>query len=367
LSAITAIRAYRHWQPFAEGTYGTSGGSADGFDAVVVAVETASGVTGWGEMAPLGSFYSEAFAGGARAGVAELAPQLLGLDAAQPRALAERMGALLRGHPYVRSALDMACWDAAARERGQALCEALGGRFGDAVDLYRSVQPLSPEEAADLARRLVGSGYRRLQVKVGGDPSLDADRLRAVRDAVGPDVALVADANGGWTSAAAIRFTGLTDDVDHALEQPCATLQECAAVRRRCRVPMLLDESIVTLDDLLAVRSDGTADGVTIKLSRVGGVTPAALLRDVAAASGLVVTVEDTGGASIDTSAMVHMSLSTPERVRGATVDFNAWVTADNATGMPAPSDGRLASPPGPGLGVDVLEETLGDPFVHAR
>ena len=96
---------------------------------MVVAVATAGGATGWGEMAPLGSFYSAAFAAGARAGVAELAPQLLGLDAAQPRLLANRMAELLRGHPYVRSAIDMACWDAAARERGQPLCEALGGRL----------------------------------------------------------------------------------------------------------------------------------------------------------------------------------------------------------------------------------------------
>jgi L-alanine-DL-glutamate epimerase-like enolase superfamily enzyme len=367
LSAIAAIRAYRHWQPFAEGSYGTSGGTADGFDAVVVAVETAAGVTGWGEMAPLGSFYSDAFAAGARVGVAELAPQLLGHDAAQPRALAERMGKQLRGHPYVRSAIDMACWDAAAREHGRPLCEALGGRFGDSAELYRSVPPMPPDEAAALAKRLARSGYGRLQVKVGGDPAVDADRLRAVRDAVGPSLPIVADANGGWTSAAAIRFTRLAEDVDHALEQPCATLAECAVVRRRCSVPMLLDEAIVTLDDLLAVRSGGIADGITIKLSRVGGLTPAALLRDVAVESGLVVTVEDTGGASIDTSAMVHMSLSTPERVRGATVDFNAWVTADNATGMPSPANGRLAPAPGPGLGVEVLVEALGEPFVDVR
>ena len=366
MSAITAIRAYRHWQPFAEGTYGTSGGTADGFDAVVVAVETAAGVTGWGEMAPLGSFYSDAFAAGARAGVAELAPYLMGLDAAQPRMLASRMGTLLRGHPYVRSAIDMACWDAAAREHGQPLCEALGGRFGDSVELYRSIPPMPPAEASALGARLVAAGYRRLQVKVGGDPAVDAERLRAVRDAVGPDVRLVADANGGWTSADATRFAGMAEDVDHSLEQPCPTLAECAVVRRRCRVPMLLDESIVSLDDLLAVQSGGIADGVTIKLSRVGGITPAALMRDVAAEAGLVVTVEDTGGASIDTAAMVHMSLSTPGRARGATVDFNAWVTEDNATGMPAPVEGRLAAPAGPGLGVEVLVDTLGEPFVEA-
>jgi L-alanine-DL-glutamate epimerase-like enolase superfamily enzyme len=366
LSAITAIRAYRQWQPFAEGTYSTSGGSADGFDSVVVAVDTAAGVTGWGEMAPLGSFYSEAFAAGARAGVAELAPQLLGLDAGQPRALAERMAELLRGHPYVRSAIDMACWDATARERGQPLCEALGGRFGDAVELYRSIPPYAPDDAAAMARRLVDSGYRRLQVKVGGDPAVDAERLAAVRDAAGPDVRLVADANGGFGSAAAIRFCGLAASVDHALEQPCSTIAECASVRRRCTVPMLLDESIVTLGDLLEVRANGIADGVTIKLSRVGGITPAALVRDVAAEAGLEVTVEDTGGASIDTAAMVHMSLSTPSRARAATVDFNAWVTVDNASGMPAPEDGRLAAPHGPGLGVTVLADALGDPFVDA-
>ena len=367
MSAITAIRAYRHWQPFAEGTYGTSGGTADGFDAVVVAVDTAAGVTGWGEMAPLGSFYSDAFAAGARAGVDELAPQLLGMDTGQPRLLAARMEALLRGHPYVRSALDMACWDAAAQERGQPLCEALGGRFGEAAELYRSVPPLPPVEAADVGRRFAESGYRRLQVKVGGDPSVDADRLRAVREAVGSDVPLIADANGGWTTAAAIRFAAMTAGVDHSLEQPCAGLAECAVVRGRCGVPMLLDESIVTLHDLLAVVSGGIADGVTIKLSRVGGLTPASLLRDVAVGAGLVVTVEDTGGATIDTAAMVHMSLSTPEPARGATVDFNAWVTADNARGMPAPSDGRVAAPAGPGLGIEVLPETLGDPFVDVR
>ena len=172
MSAITAIRAYRHWQPFAEGSYGTSGGSAEGFDAVVVAVDTASGVTGWGEMAPLGSFYSDAFAAGARAGVAELAPQLLGMDAAQPRALARRMGALLRGHPYVRSAIDMACWDAAARERGQPLCEALGGRFGDTVELYRSVPPLAVDDAA-------GQGQTALVHGLGNELELNGRRKGA--------------------------------------------------------------------------------------------------------------------------------------------------------------------------------------------
>ena len=365
MTAITTIRGYRQWQPFAEGSYATSGGSADGFDSVVVAVSLESGITGWGEMAPLGAFYSEAFPAGARAGVAELAPRLLGVDAAQPRLVAARMDEVMRGQAYAKSALDMACWDAAAREQGRPLCEMLGGRFGDAADLYRSLPPTAPAEAAAAARRHLAAGYRRLQVKVGGDPLEDAERLAAVRDTAGTGVQLVADANGGWSTADAIRFLRAADG-DYLLEQPCASLEECAIVRRRCPVPMLLDESIDSLGALLAAWRAGTADGVTIKLSRVGGITRAVLIRDTAVELGLRVTVEDTGGADIDTAAMLHMTLSTPASQRGPTVDFNAWVTVQNASGLAAPDSGRLAPAPGAGLGVDVLEDALGEPFLRA-
>ena len=365
MTAITGVRAYRQWQPFAAGAYGTSGGTAEGFDAVVVALDTAAGITGWGEMAPLGSFYSEAFAAGARAGVAELAPVLIGLDAAQPRLVARRMGEEMRGQAYVKSALDMACWDAAARQQGRPLCEALGGRFGDAADLYRSVPPLPAAQAAALAAAHVADGYRRLQVKVGGDPREDADRLEAVRDAAGGGVTLVVDANGGWSSGDALRFVRAAGDVGYELEQPCPSIEECMIVRARCPVPMLLDESIDSMRSLLAAWRAGAADGVTIKLSRVGGVTPAATMRDVAAELGLRVTVEDTGGADIDTAAMVQLTLSTPAPARGATVDFNTWVTVRNGTGLPAAAAGRLGLPSGPGLGVEVLEDELGEPFLR--
>jgi cis-L-3-hydroxyproline dehydratase len=362
---ITAVRAYRQLQPFVEGTYATAGGSADGFDSLIVAVDTDAGVTGWGEMAPLGAFYADAFAAGARAGIAELAPYLIGADPCQPRRLVRLMDAAMRGQPYVKSALDMACWDAAARLHGQPLCEALGGRFGDAVDLYRSLPPGDPGAAAELALRHVAAGYRRLQVKVGGDPTLDAQRLAAVREAVGADIVLYADANGGWPTAAARRFLAATAGIAHTLEQPCASLEECAALRAHCPHPLVLDESIDSLAALVRAHRDVRADGVTIKIARVGGVTRAAALRDVAVELGLTVTVEDTGGATIGTAAMLHLSLSTPEPHRIHTVDFTDWVTVANADGLPARAGGRLAAPTAPaapGLGVTVRAESLGDP-----
>ncbi len=362
---ITGVLAYRQLQPFAAGPYSTSGGTAEGFDSVIVAVETDEGVTGWGEMAPLGAFYSDAFPAGARAGVAELAPRLIGADPCQPRRLVELMDAAMRGQPYVKSALDMACWDAAARLHGQPLCEALGGRFGAAVDLYRSLSPGPAAAVVARARSHIDAGYLRLQVKVGGDPEADAARLAAVREAVGAEVVIFADANGAFTTAAARRFLLATAGLDYTLEQPCVSIEECAALRPHCPHPLVLDESIVSLEALLHARRDAGADGVTIKIARVGGVTRAAALRDVAVELGLTVTVEDTGGATIDTAAMLHLSHSTPESHRAHTVDFTEWVTVANADGLPGRAGGRRAAPAAPGLGVTVRTESLGEPFLR--
>lgn len=360
---ITGIRAFRQLQPFRDGHYATSGGTASGFDSVLVAVDTDQEVTGWGEAAPLGSFYSEAFPSGARAGVAELAPHLIGEDAAQPVRLVRRMDTVMRGQPYIKSALDMACWDAAARGHGQPLCEALGGRFGDSVALYRSIPPVAPAAAAELARRHLHGGYRRLQVKVGGDPAVDAERLAAVRAAAGPEVVLYADANGGWSTGDARRFLHSTANLQYTLEQPCGSLDECRTVRAACPHPLVLDESITSARELLRAWSDGIADGVTVKIARLGGITRAAAVRDLAVELGLAVTVEDTGGASIDTAAMIHLSLSTPVELRTHTVDFSSWVTVANAEGVPAARNGTLSAPVGPGLGVYVHEPALGEPF----
>ena len=363
-SRITQIAVYRQWQPFAAGPYVCRDHREEGNDSTVVVLTTADGSVGLGEVAPLGSFYSVAFADGARAGIALLAPLLLGLDATQPRALRSLLDTAMLGHPYVKSALDMACWDLAARRAGQPLCEALGGRFGDGVDLYRSVSQDDPAAMAASARRFVADGYRRLQVKVGLEPGEDAERVAAVRDAVGSEIALAADANGGWTTAETRIFLRATGGLEYALEQPCMTLEECLAIRPGCDRPLIIDESIVSLESLLAARSGG-ADGLTIKLSRVGGITAASLLRDVACELGLPVAIECTGGAQIGSAAIAHVSLSTPEELRRQTIDFHAWVTVANGSGMPDSEDGRMRAPGGPGLGITADLELLGDPIMR--
>jgi L-alanine-DL-glutamate epimerase-like enolase superfamily enzyme len=360
---IVRVAAYRQLQPFRDGPYTCRGRSEDGTDSTIVLLESDDGLVGAGEMAPLGAFYAPGFAAATRAGVAELAPLLVGADPRHPRRVRRALDRAMLAQPAVKSALDMALHDLAAQAAGVPLCAYLGGRHGSSVELYRSVSQAAPAAMAASASASVAAGYRRIQVKVGGDPGEDVERVHAVRAAVPGDVVLFCDANGAWTTAQAREFLRATQGLAITVEQPCMSYEECRSLRAACPHPLVLDECIDTLPALLAAHRDGVADGVTIKIARVGGIGPAALMRDVAVELGLPVTVEDTGGSDIDTAAMAHLSLSTPEELRIHTVDFNAWVTVGNASGMPPALDGRLYAPEGPGLGVDVQREALGEPF----
>jgi cis-L-3-hydroxyproline dehydratase len=361
---VTRVRAFRQVQPLRRGNYAMGHVGSTQFDSTIVALDTDAGLTGWGEIAVISAVYGDSFAAGARAGIADLAPLLLGADPTQPKALYARLDGAMRGQPYVKSPLDMAAWDVTARAAERPLCEALGARYGDAVPLYDVVTVLPLEQAVVLAQELVAEGYRRIQVKVGTTPEADAERLAAVREAVGSEVVLYADANGAFTAATARKFLRATRELEYVLEQPCRTYAECASVRPAADRPLVLDESIVTLDDLLRAQREGVADGVTIKLQRVGGITKAVLMRDVAAELGLEVTVEDAGGASLVTAAVTHVGLGTPERVRVHTCDFHMWVSVDHGSGLPPRADGAQRPPAGPGLGIDVDLEALGEPFV---
>ena len=360
---IRRIAAYHQDQPFKEGAYRCRNRTETRFVSTLVEIETDAGLTGWGEVAPLGAFYSEAFAGGVRAGLEVLAPELLGADPREPEKLLRLMDGAMAGQADVKTPLDMALWDLVGQAAGLPLAECLGGRYGDSVALYRSLSQDDPAAMLATAERYLADGYRRLQVKVGGDPLRDAELLAAAVAAVGPEVTLFCDANGAWTSYEALRFLAATREFDYVLEQPCAGYEECLIVRRACSRPFVLDESLDSLEALLRIRTDGAADGVTIKIARFGGITRARRVRDLAVDFGLMVTVEDIGGAEIDTAAIAHLCLSTPEERRTHSVDFHNWVTASNAEGFPAIAAGRMAAPREPGLGVTPRKAGFGPPI----
>lgn len=365
---ITRILAYRVELPLREGDYKWSGGkSVVNFDSTIVRVETDAGIAGHGEVCPLGPAYLAAYAGGVRRGIAELAPHLLGEDPCQLVRLNRTMDAALKGHPYVKSGLDIACWDVFAQATGMPVCELLGGRFGEDITLYRAI---SQEAPADMAARVADyrkEGYRRFQLKVGGDPDTDIERIRAVAAKLQTGDRLVADANTGWLPHEAMRVIRAVRDVDVYIEQPCLTYEECLSVRRHCDHPFVLDECIDGLDTLLRAKADLAMDVVNLKISKLGGLTKARQARDLCVSMGIAMTLEDTWGGDIATAAIAHLAHSTPPEFRFTSTDFNSYVTVSTAEGAPQRVDGRMAASQSAGLGITPRMDVLGDPVLEVR
>ncbi len=363
---IARIFAHRVELPLVEGCYKWSGGkSVSVFDSTIVGVETDTGLIGYGEVCPLGPFYLPAYAEGVRAGLRELGPHLLGADPRELTKLNHRMDAALKGHPYVKSGIDIACWDLLGKATGLPVCVLLGGRFGESVRLYRAISQESPEEMARKVSGYRAEGYTRFQLKVGGDPDTDIERIRAVRSMLRPSDRLVADANTGWTQHEAVRVVRAVRDVDVYIEQPCLTYEECLAVRRQTDHPFVLDENVDGLDMLLRAKSDLAMDVVNLKISKLGGLTKTRQARDLCVSMGIAMTLEDSWGGDITTAAIAHLAHSTPEEYRFTSTDFNSYVTVSTADGAPQRVQGYMQAGTKPGLGITPKVDVLGSRVVE--
>ena len=197
---------------------------------------------------------------------------------------------------------------------GLPVCHLLGGRYGDDFVLYRAISQRSPQDMAENVAAYRAEGYRRFQLKVGGDPNVDIERIRAVRAALEPGDKLVADANTGWLMHEALRVVNAVHDVDVYIEQPCATYQQCLAIRERTSLPMVLDEVIDSVDMILRAAGDRAMDVVNIKISKFGGLTRASQARDFCVSLGIAMTLEDSWGGDIVDGR--HRALGTQHAAR---------------------------------------------------
>ena len=362
---ITRIAAYRVELPLHEGSYRWSGGKAVSvFDSTIVRVETDLGVVGHGEVCPLGPFYLPAYAEGVRAGIAELGPHLLGSDPRELGKLNRLMDAALKGHPYVKSGIDIACWDILGQVTGLPVCQLLGGRYGDDFVLYRAISQQAPDAMAANVDGYRREGYRRFQLKVGSDVETDIARIKAVAAVLGPGEILVADANTGWLMHEAARVVRGVRDVDVYIEQPCLSYEECLAIRRRTDHAFVLDESIDSIDPLLRARADAACDVVNLKISKLGGLTKTRQARDLCISLGVAMTLEDSWGGDITTAAIAHLAHSTPPEFLFTATDFNSYVTVSTAAGAPQRHNGRMTASTAPGLGITPRMDVLGKPRV---
>jgi L-alanine-DL-glutamate epimerase-like enolase superfamily enzyme len=274
------------------------------------------------------------------------------------------MDAALRGHPYVKSALDMACWDILGKTVGLPVVTLLGGRYSETFPLYRAISQESPDRMAEMVALYRSEGYTKFQLKVGGDPDTDVERIRRVAAGLERGDVLIADANTGWTQHQALRVVDAVREEDVYIEQPCASYQECLVVRRHTNRPFVLDEVVDSLAMVVEGARDQAMDVINLKISKVGGLTKARQIRDLCVSLGIALTIEDTWGGDIITAAIAHLAHSTPPALLFTATDFNSYVTVSNATGAPQRQNGRMAATLTPGLGVEPRWDVLGKPVI---
>jgi cis-L-3-hydroxyproline dehydratase len=365
---VTRVDVYGYDLRYAHGDYVMSDGRrTTSLPSTLVRISTRDGVTGWGEVCPLGPTYLEGFAGGARAALAEIAPALLGAD---PRDLADvhrRMDLTLRGYAYAKSPIDVACWDILGQSAGLPLSVLLGGTRQQRFPLYEAIPLNAPEAMAEQMAARKRAGIRHFQIKVGDDPRLDVERVRATTAVADPTDRIVVDANGGWRLPEAIAAARELEAFGGVfLEQPCPTLEECLHLRRYTRLPMVLDEVITDVHSLLRAWQAGGLDAFNLKISKVGGLSAARQMRDLAMSLGLGVTIEDTWGGDLTSAAVSHLAASTPPDILFTVSFMNDWVLDHVAGYQPRSRDGYGGPLLGAGLGINVDESLIGEPLFSA-
>ena len=365
---IARIDVFAFDLTYVHGVYRMSGGrDVTSLPSTLVRVTSDSGLEGWGEVCPLGTTYLPAHAGGARAALELLAPALIGLDPTNLAAVNDAMDAVLMGHAYAKSPVDVACWDLTGRAWGTSVAAMLGGIRQTEFPLYIAVPLGTPEEMTEyvLARRV--EGIHRFQLKIGGDPTEDAQRARHVVEHTGPEDIIIGDANCGWRlNEAIIAARAMAGLPRYYFEQPCPTMDECIEVRRHTTLPMVYDEVVSDVASLLRASREGGAGAFNLKVSKVGGLTKAKLMRDLGQELGLQVTIEDTWGGDIVSATSAHLAASTRPEALLSVSFMNDWTNEHVAGYRPRSENGIGKLPQGPGLGIEVDARMLDEPIFSA-
>lgn len=361
---ISRITVWQLELPLAK-PYRLSGGrlAFERLDSTFLRIDTDDGPSGWGEACPWGHTYLPAHGPGVRAGLQILAPALIGRDPCALDAVSRLMDITLPGHNYVKSALDLACWDILGKVAGMPLWRLMGGEEATPVPVNSSISTGTPDEMIASIRDASTAGYRTHSAKIGGaDPSADIERIEAISAALPAGEAVTFDVNRAWTPALAVQILNSVG-ARSWIEQPCETLDQCARIAGRVPQPIMLDECLHDYSDHLEAWRRGACDGVKIKPNRVGGLTKARRLRDFGTAVGWRMHVEDVGGTALADTAAIHLAAATAAENRLASWLCHAHLATDPVAGQGARNVGGFATPPSdPGLGVVPDDGQFGEP-----
>ena len=362
---ITRITVYQKDLPLSHPYY-LSGGRLkfEVLDATFVKIETDQGLTGWGEGTPWGHTYVPAHGPGIRAGIETMARFVIGLDPRHMLSVERAMDIALPGHLYAKSPIDMACWDIAGQAAGMPIAALMGAVSFMPKPIAASIGAKTIKETRTLMDSYRARGYIAHSVKLGGNVEMDIARIRDI-EASRPDQEIILyDINRAWTRQQAVRVMKATENLGVMFEQPAETLDDIAAIRPLHSAPVSVDESLVSLQDAARIARDGIAEVFGIKLNRVGGLTKAARMRDIALAHGIDLFVMATGGSVLADTEALHLAATIPDPHLLGVWACQDMIEVEIAGGRgPRADRGHLTLSQQPGLGVHPDEESLGPPL----
>ncbi|MDB5386408.1 MAG: ykfB 2 [Planctomycetaceae bacterium] len=333
---------------------------------LILFIRTDTGLEGIGEVNGSPDWSGETCAGSLEVVTKQFAPRLIGED---PRRIRHCMGKLNStfANSFAKAGIEMALFDILGKSLDTPVYQILGGavRSFD-LPLRFPIMPVGPELSADVARRMVAEGFRTIKLKVGQDPlDYDLERIRLVREVIGPNVRLTVDANGGWSVNDAIRAASRLEEYNVAfLEQPVhrLDLDGLARVRSQIRLPVMADESVFTMPDALNCIRKNAADIISIYPGKHGGILNTIAMAAMAEAAGVHCAIGSNLEWDVASAAMAHVTVALPNIVveRYAADLIGPWFHTEHATETPiSVNAGLLSVPQGPGLGIVLNRERL--------
>jgi L-alanine-DL-glutamate epimerase-like enolase superfamily enzyme len=322
---------------------------------IFMRMETDRGVIGFGCAAPDLQITGETAESVLKAAEEIIAPSVKGSDPLRSAMLIERLMPSLQSQPSAMAALDMALHDILGKVSGLPLWKVLGG-FRDRIRTSVTIGILPEEETVSRSRDLVDKGFKSLKIKGGKNVESDIIRVLKVREAVGPDIELRFDANQGFSVEEALRFV---QEVRNAhlelIEQPTPKGQPdlLGRVSSSVQIPVMADESLMTLRDAFRIARRDLADMVNVKLMKVGGISVALQINSVARSAGLELMVGCMDESALSIAAGLHFALARPN-VLYADLDGHLDLVDDPCSGAVILRSGTLFPTNKPGLGFDI-------------
>jgi len=346
----------------------------------IVRLDTDEGISGWGEAPAIATWggahmrhYGETPETVKHIVESYLLPAIREVDPAEIAVVHSRMDRVVKGHPYAKAAVDVACHDLAGKALGVPIWKLLGGRHRDGLEVTHSLGIMEIDRCVAEAEQAVGEGIRTIKCKTGLDPARDVGLVRRLRETVGPEVKIRVDGNEGYrTVAQAVETTRRQEEYDLLLcEQPVAGAEALAAVAARIESPVMADESAWTVHDILELHELQAAASFSCYVTKPGGLHRARQQAEVAATLGFVCDIGGSIELGIGNAANLHLGAALPiaelpsvcpvTKPAGAAGPEIAGIyyTDDVVTEPFRFEDGRVLCPDGPGLGVDVDTEKL--------